>query len=154
MFQAIDADSDGVITKVELRKAIVALRKLDINKDGKITLAETETLRNAAGANGPAGLGGPNRFGKGRGGFAPNGDPRPGGPNMLQFDRNGDGNLSADEVPPHLRQALGSADQDRNGVIDAVELTATQQRLNERARGQRRLPAGLSVGPQGVEPSQ
>ena len=40
MFEAIDANGDGTINNVELRKAIAALRKLDADGDGNITLAE------------------------------------------------------------------------------------------------------------------
>ena len=56
MFEAIDADGDGVITKSELRRAIVQLRKLDTDKDGNITLAEVSPQ---GGPGGPMGRGGP-----------------------------------------------------------------------------------------------
>ncbi len=154
MFNAIDADSDGAINMRELRKAVVALKKLDVDKDGKITLAET--LHNPAAAtntNLPSGVNGQRGLGNGPGGFggANGGDPRPTGPNMMQYDRNGDGQLSADEVPTQLRGMLRGTDQDNNGTLDAQEMQAIQQRMNERLRGQRPLPPGISVGPQGVE---
>ena len=58
--------------------------------------------------------------------------------------------LSADEVPTQLRGMLRGTDQNGNGTLDAQELQAIQQRMNERIRGQRSLPPGISVGPQGV----
>ncbi len=88
--------------------------------------------------------------GSGFGGGNNVGDPRPGGPDMLQFDRNGDGQLSPEEVPTQMRGMLRGADQNGNGQLDAAELQAIQQRINERVRGQRPLPPGVSVGPQGV----
>lgn len=149
MFNAIDADGDGSITMRELRKAVVALKKLDANKDGKITLAETTLAQTGSSENAaPGGFGGQTGFRNGTDGFG--GDPRPGGPNMLQYDRNGDGQLSIDEMPTQMRGLLRGSDQNRNGTLDAQELQAIQQRMNERLRGQRPLPPGVSVGPQGV----
>lgn len=150
MFNAIDADGDGSITMRELRKAVVALKKLDANKDGKITLAETVLAQNGpSGSAAPGGFRGQTGFGNHPGGFS--GDPRPSGPNMMQYDRNGDGQLSADEVPTQLRGTLRGADQNGNGKLDAQEVQAVEQRMNERLRGQRSLPPGISVGPQGVQ---
>lgn len=150
MFNAIDADGDGSITMRELRKAVVALKKLDANKDGKITLAETMLAQSGSnGSAAPGGFRGQTGFGNGPNGFS--GDPRPTGPNMMQFDRNGDGQLSADEVPTQLRGMLRGSDQNGDGKLDAQELQTISQRMNERLRGQRPLPPGISVGPQGVE---
>lgn len=202
MFTAIDADGDGVISLRELRKAVVALKQLDTDKDGKITQAEAmggppnpeamidrvmENDKNGDGklskneiprhlaqllagadtngdggidraevgacmqgsrqgvrgaAGGTTGTNGP--------GSATGGDPRPGGPNIMQFDRNGDGQLSADEVPTQMMGLVRGADQNHNGTLDAQELQAIQQRINERVRGDRPLPPGVTVGPQGV----
>jgi Ca2+-binding EF-hand superfamily protein len=147
MFNAIDTDGDGAITMRELRKAVVALKQLDLDKDGKITLAEV--------ANGPSQMGGPPAGFRGASGFSNpggelGGDPRPAGPNLMQYDRNGDGQLSTDEVPTQLMGTLRGADKNGNGKLDPQELQMIQQRIQERARGQRPLPPGVSVGPQGV----
>jgi hypothetical protein len=149
IFDAIDADGDGTLTTRELRKAIVALKRFDVDKDGKITRAET--LNNQAAiptTTLPTGAGGTSRFGNGAGGFS--GDPRPGAPNMLQYDKNGDGRLTADELPTKLRGMLRGADQNGNGQLDPAEVLSFQQRMNERVRGDRTMPPGVSVGPQGV----
>jgi hypothetical protein len=149
IFDAIDADGDGTLTTRELRKAIVALKRFDVDKDGKITRAET--LNNQAAiptTNVPTGAGGTSRFGNPAGGFS--GDPRPGAPNMLQYDKNGDGRLTADELPTKLRGMLRGADQNGNGQLDPAEVLSFQQRMNERVRGDRTMPPGVSVGPQGV----
>jgi hypothetical protein len=146
MFNAIDADGDGAITMRELRKAVVALKQFDTDKDGKITLAEVVAQSGSATeAGGQFGF-----RGQGFGGDNNVGDPRPGGPNMMQFDRNGDGQLSPEEVPTQMRGMLRGTDQNGDGKLDAQELQAIQQRMNERVRGQRSLPPGVSVGPQGV----
>jgi EF hand len=202
MFSAIDADGDGTITMRELRKAVVALKQLDTDKDGKITQAEAmggppnpeamidrvmENDKNGDGklskneiprhlaqmlagadTNGDGtidraevaacmqgarqGIGGTAGGANGSNSFAggAGGDPRPGGPNLMQFDRNGDGQLSADEVPAQMMGLVRGADQNHNGTLDAQELQAIQQRINERVRGDRPLPPGVMVGPQGV----
>lgn len=202
MFDAIDADGDGEITVRELRKAVVALKQFDIDKDGKITreevlgglpnpqaaidrvlendkdgdgkLSKSELprqlaqalptadtngdgaldraeLANVMGGNQPpfSGMTGAatGQSFRGPGGFS--GDPRP-GVNLSQFDRNGDGQLSADEVPTQLRGALRGTDQNGDGKLSPQELQAIEQRMNERLRGQRPLPPGVTVGPQGV----
>jgi Ca2+-binding EF-hand superfamily protein len=149
LFDAIDADRDGTLTTRELRKAAVALKRFDTDKDGKITRAET--LNNVAAApanNSPAGMGTSGGFGNRGGGFS--GDPRPGGPNVLQFDKNGDGQVSAEEMPAQMRSMLRNGDQNGDGRLDTAELQNLQQRINERARGDRPLPPGVSVGPEGV----
>ena len=152
MFTAIDADGDGAITMRELRKAVVALKKLDADKDGKITLAEVSSASSEAAANNAAtGFSGPTGFSHGAAPFAPaGGDPRPGGPDLMQYDRNHDGQLSTDEVPTQMMGMLRGADQNGNGKLDPQELQLIQQRIKERVRGQQPLPPGISVGPQGV----
>jgi hypothetical protein len=150
LFNVIDADGDGVITSRELRRAVAALKKLDLDGDGKITLEEANSS-----AGGPSAMGGPGAYGgragggNGAGGF--NSDPRPGGPNLSQYDRNADGVLSPDEVPTQMMGMVRGSDRNGNGVLDPDEIALIQQRMSERVRGQRSLPPGVNVGPQGVE---
>jgi len=143
MFSAIDADADGVITARELRRAVAALKKLDLDKDGKITLAEVNGATNQSGAPTAA------TRGAGRPGMH-SGDPRPSGPDLMQYDRNHDGQLSPDEVPTSMMGLLRGADQNGNGKLDPQELRRIQQRIRERAQGQQPLPPGVTIGPQGV----
>jgi Ca2+-binding EF-hand superfamily protein len=110
MFAAMDADSDGVISKVELRKAIKALKTLDTDNDGSITLAE-------------ASVGG----GPGPGGAVAAGGPLGDDPQIAQLmsmDRNKDGKLTANEVPRDMQQMLGTADQNNDREITRQEIAA------------------------------
>ncbi len=119
MFDAIDADTDGVISKVELRKAIRALRTLDTDSDGNITLAEANV------GGGPAGPG----------------LPGANDAQIAQFmanDLNGDGKLSPNEVPNNLLPILQNADRNGDGAIDRQELAGALAN----ARGQFGGPQG------------
>ncbi len=115
MFDAIDANGDGVISKVELQKAVVALRKLDVDGDGNITLAE---------ATGPAG---------------------PAGPTvdvnsmvdqtLAQYDKNKDGRLTADEVPPEMAMTFRMADQNGDSSLTRPELAAAIEMMQAALSG-------------------
>lgn len=111
MFAAIDADGDGVISKTELRKAIAALKKLDTDNDGNITLAEC-----GGGAVVPVG-----------GLAGPGGESALWIERMMENDKNADGRLTADEVPDTLKPMLQGADQNGDGAIDRRELAAAME---------------------------
>jgi Ca2+-binding EF-hand superfamily protein len=148
-----DKDGDGKLSKSELPRHLASqLKTADTNGDGAIDRAELANVMQPVqpqfGAGGGVGNGGLGGGGfRGQGGF--NGDPRP-GVNLSQYDRNGDGQLSADEMPAQMRGVLRGTDQNGDGQLSPQELQAIQQRMNERIRGQRPLPPGVTVGPQGV----
>jgi Ca2+-binding EF-hand superfamily protein len=125
MFSIIDADGDGVITKVELRRARSQLMKLDTDKDGNITLAEAS----AGGPGGPGGFGDPAQFVD----------------RMMQNDKNGDGKLTIDEVPEFIKPMLEGADANGDGAIDRNELATVAENMRNRIRG----PGGFPGGPGG-----
>jgi Ca2+-binding EF-hand superfamily protein len=117
IFAAIDADGDGIISKVELRKAIVALKKLDADNDGAITLAEA-----GGGTVGPA-----------PGGFN---DPLQAEiDRMMANDRNKDGKLTENEVPREMMPMLQGADANNDKAIDRRELAAAMQNGPNQFRG-------------------
>jgi Ca2+-binding EF-hand superfamily protein len=116
MFTAIDADGDGVITKVELRKAIKALQTLDADSDGSITLAEANV---GAAPGGPAGLG-------------PE-DPQIA--RLMANDLNGDQQLTRDEVPAALMPMLQGADRNGNQALDRQELAAAMANMRNQFGG-------------------
>lgn len=132
MFEAIDADGDGVITRTELRKAIVQLRKLDTDKDGNITLAEVSAK---GGPGGPMGPGGPGEM------F---GDPAQMIDRLMQSDKNGDGKLTADELPGQMaQQMIQSGDKDGDNALSKEEITQAMQEMQNRFRGG---PGGFQGG--------
>ena len=113
MFQAIDADGDGVITSKELRRAIVALKKLDTDGDGNITMAE---VRPQSGPGGP--MGDPAQI-------------------ITENDKNNDGKLQQEEIPPYLARMFEGADTNGDGAIDRDELAAQMEQMRGRMRGGR-----------------
>ena len=123
MFSMIDVDGDGVITKLELRKAVVQLRKLDTDKDGNITLAEVSPL------------GGP---------MGPMGNPAQFIQTVMANDRNGDGQLTADEIPDNLKPMLRDADLNNDSVVTREELAVVMQNM------QNRFPGGPWNQPGGI----
>jgi Ca2+-binding EF-hand superfamily protein len=130
MFAAMDADGDGVISKLELRKAIKALKTLD--NDGSITLAE-------------ASVGGPSAI---AGGVAAD-DPQVA--QLMSMDRNRDNKLTANEVPPAMQQMVGAADQDRNGEITREEIAAAVANTRNRfGAGSWQGGPGGARGPNGA----
>ena len=74
VMSALDSDGNGEISSEEIKGAVVALKKLDKNKDGKLT--EDELRPNFGGRGGASGQR-PSRGGEGRGGQRPS-RPSPG----------------------------------------------------------------------------
>lgn len=121
MFEAIDADGDGVINERELRRAGAALKALDTDNDGAITLAE---VRPPGGPGGPGG-GAEGIFGR--------------------FDQNSDGKLTADEIPPQMVDRFRGADTNGDGSIDLQEMTALME-SGQFGRGGRGGQGGQGFG--------
>ena len=112
MFNTIDADGDGTITKAELRKAVNALKKLDADGDGNITLAEVSP---------PGG---------------PMGDPAQFVDRLMQGDINGDGLLSGNELQgPMANRLLQQGDRNQDGALDRNEITAAMQNMVNQGPG-------------------
>ncbi|HEY3393547.1 MAG TPA: hypothetical protein VGK58_12625 [Lacipirellulaceae bacterium] len=139
MFSAIDADGDGKITTRELRRAAVQLKKLDVDKDGNITLAEVSPRGGPAAPGGPAGPGGaPNQFVE----------------EIMQNDRNADGKLTNREIPDHLKAMLEGADTNGDRSIDRAELTAAMENMRNQFPGGRGWRGGPGGPNQAFDPAR
>lgn len=163
VFGALDANNDRTIDKNELGAATEALKKLDKDSDGKLTMGE---LRGAQG-RGPRGEARrgddgerPNRERPGRAeseqqaGQRPRGErpaDRPGmgagGPFVAALDANKDGTVDADELKD-APTALGKLDKNSDGQISLDEMQIVRGRgpggrggdgeRPERPRGERK----------------
>lgn len=127
LFAALDPDGDGVISKVELKKAIVALKKLDTDNDGSITLAECGGGAVAPGTAPVAGVDQVPQWMQG----------------LLAKDKNVDGKLTPNELTENERQMLQNADLNGDGAIDRQELAAV---------GANNAAGASAFGPGGVRP--
>ena len=141
---ALDTDGNGEISAEEIANATASLKKLDKNKDGKLTVDELRPQ------------GGP---GQGRPG---SGGPEAGqrGPAQLlrmfdNFDKNGDGKLSGDEIPPPMVGRVERLDTNGDGAIDKEEVAKLQQILERGQRPGRERGAGRQKGDgSGVKPNR
>jgi Ca2+-binding EF-hand superfamily protein len=128
MFLAIDTNNDGVINAQELRRAAASLKVLDADNDGSITLAE------ASPQIGPAG---------------PAGQPAAANPvdqMLAQNDKNHDGQLTADEIPPQMARMFPQWDASGDGIVTRDELAAAMARMSNQF--------GPMMGPGGMNNPQ
>jgi len=160
---ALDANKDGVISSEEIDGAVIALKKLDKDKNGKLEGPElmpdmAAMMRGRGGAGGFGGFGGgegrPRRPGEdgpgaGRGGEGQGGRGGQRGPDVAAFvdrmfgpdgiDENKDKKISKDEVPDRMKEMFASADADKDGFMSRAEveafLKARAQRAGGRSRG-------------------
>jgi Ca2+-binding EF-hand superfamily protein len=129
-FLALDADGDGVISAAEIANAPAALQSLDKNGDGRLTEEEVRPQMGGRGGRGERG---------GRDG-EPGETPAPGTDDMVKmlmaFDKNGDGQLTRDELSERLYGLFDRADADKNGILTAEEIRkAAQAAAAPAARG-------------------
>lgn len=102
---ALDLNSDGTLDSREIQSASLSLRKLDTNKDFKLT---------------------PDELG-GRGGRGGDMSQR-----MLEMDKNKDGKLTAGEVPERMQPFIERMDTNGDGAVDKAEMEEFQKEMRRR----------------------
>lgn len=116
LLEALDADRNGELSKEEIENAVVALKTLDKNSDGKLDGAEIrpnfEGMGRGFGEGGPGGGGG---------------NPQEMVDRMMAMDANKDGKLSKDEIPERLQSMLTRSDKNSDGSLDKDEILATSR---------------------------
>ncbi len=145
---ALDANRDGKLDKSEISASTEALKKLDKDSDGKLTLQEVR--------------GGPGRGprGEGEGPARPEGDrpnrerseenagPRPGLPPLVAaLDANKNGSIETDELTG-APAALLKLDKDGDGELSGDELRAGRGPRTGGPRGEGRGPGRPESAPQ------
>src|SRR6185436_214973 len=127
LLAAMDTDGDGVVTKAEMTKALAALRRVPKDSKGKMTVEKTANANAAGPGAGP-------EAGQGNPGIGAAAGPGGGRGNealarFMQYDRNRDGRLTPDEVPPQARAMLQGADLNGDGAIEPAELQLFSARM-------------------------
>ena len=123
----IDRNGNGTIEADEIDMAVVSLRKLDRNKDGKVTRDEVGGSASESSR----------RFGRRL-------------PSLSSLDKDSDGKLSKEEAPERMRENFERTDTNGDGFIDSKEFDAILQRIrsSQQRPGQRpsRRPGGREPG--------
>ncbi len=121
---ALDADQNGEISSDEIAKATQALKALDKNSDGKLTIEEIRPKMDGMMHGGRRPDGGGFGFGSSE---AANGVPSSASPSdkidkIMDLDRNGDGRIAKEELPESAQRMLGKADADSDGYLTRDEI--------------------------------
>ena len=99
ILQLFDTNEDQTVSFDEIDQGAQRIRRMDANGDMQVSVVE---LAAASGVDGGAELAN----------------------QLMAFDKNKDGKLSADEVPHRMRLIVQSADKDKDGLTDKMELAA------------------------------
>ena len=114
LFQAIDTDDDGELSPKEIAKATESIAKLDRNKDGIITEDEVRPP--------PPPRGRPQ-------------DARAMIDSVMRFDKDGDGKVTAKELPERMARMLEQGDANQDGSLQRSEVEALSRRPPPRRPG-------------------
>ncbi len=137
LMDALDTDKDGELSAEEIANAATALKTLDKDGNGKLTEDELRPQMGGPGEGGP-GRGGP-------GGFGRDDQTNSMAQQMVnrlltQLDKNGDGMLSKEEIPPRMLAQLARGDTNQDGYLSEDELLVLaeqQASRNQQQRGRR-----------------
>ncbi|MCX6631640.1 MAG: hypothetical protein NTW28_28860 [Candidatus Solibacter sp.] len=130
LWTALDADGDGSISAEEIINSPAALRRLDRNGDGILTLEEMRPVM--PGGRGPEG--GERREGPaGADGNSVEETVK----TLMAFDTNGDGKLQKAELPERMQAIFERGDANRDGLLTADEVRAMAQAQAQPATGGR-----------------
>ncbi len=135
LMMALDVDKDGTLSAAELENAATVLLKLDRNGDGMLSADELRPDYGAMVLDGQTRDARPRDGQPGERRGAAAGSDR--SPEMMarmfeQRDRNGDGKLSGEEIPPWMKENLARIDEDGDGSINKSELQKAMTRMAER----------------------
>jgi EF hand len=155
LFIAIDLNGDGELSSKEVAKAAQSIAKLDKNKDGVITEDEVRPPRPPGGRRGPGFGGPPGEDGPPSGDGPPGPGGRPGAAgravdskalvdSVMRFDKDGDGKVSAKELPERMARMLEEGDTNKDGALQRSEVETLSRRPSPRRPG---APAGGPPGP-------
>jgi EF hand len=138
LFIAIDTDGDGELSAKEVAKAPESIAKLDRNKDGIITEDEVRPPPPPGGRRGPGPGGPPGAAGRPE-------DAKALVDSVMRFDKNGDGKITAAELPDRMARMLEEGDTNKDGALQRSEVETVSRRPSPRRPGG--PPGGDPPGP-------
>ncbi len=130
---ALNANQDGEVSAEEINGATEALKKLDKNADGKLSMDELMPSFEGMGP-GPGGFGGGFPGGGFGGGFGGEGVPSPEdmAQRLMAMDKDNDGYLVESELPDRLKPMFARADANSDQKLSKEEVTTMAQRQGGR----------------------
>ncbi len=133
VFRALDTNGDGKLDEKEIAAAGESLKKLA--KNGEITRDDlTDQMRGMMGGA-AAGAGAPG--GGALAGLAQLSPEEAAKRFVKRFDKNGDGKVQKDELPPRLQDRFDELDTNHDGALDESELKPGLPELIRRYAAQR-----------------
>ena len=97
ILQLLDTDFDQAVSFDEIEQGAERIRSMDANGDERVSVVEMAAANGTEGGTALANQ-------------------------LMGFDKNKDGKLSAEEVPHRMRRIVTSADKDEDGLTDKAEL--------------------------------
>lgn len=149
--EVLDTNQDGNLSSDEIKAAPASLKKLDKDGDGKLSAEEIgwpprrpDGMQGGRGRpggmqGGPGGPGGPDGMQGGPGGM----QGGPGGPfggeaagrsfaeRLMNRDADGDGQVTAKELPKSMRLLIPLCDTNKDNAINRDEAEQFEQRLDQ-----------------------
>jgi EF hand len=121
LFMAIDTDDDGELSAREIASAPESIARLDRNKDGIITEDEVRPPPPPP-TGGRRGPGGPP-------------DAKALVDSVMRFDKDGDGKVTARELPDRMARMLEQGDANHDRSLDRSEIETLASRQSPRRPG-------------------
>ncbi|UCF32892.1 MAG: hypothetical protein JSV78_11225 [Phycisphaerales bacterium] len=109
LMRVLDADKDGTLSAEEIANASAALLTLDQDGDGALSDEELRPPRPPRGEK-----------------FVER---------LMSHDADGDGKVTAAELPERMQRLLDRADTNEDGAIDQAEAEAAAEKMKDRPRG-------------------
>lgn len=119
-FKKADKNSDGKLSSDEVPEQMWSrISKLDKDQDGGVSMEEMAAMRRDGGPGGK-------------------GEGRPGNPEemMKRADKNGDGNISKDEVPEQAWARMGRLNKNGDDMISKEEFAAARDGMKGKGKGE------------------